>query len=243
MGSICRRSSLSLAFFLTLVLSGCDRPAPDGPDGTFAQSLMSQLQAHEFDQLRDHIDPAEQAKAQPYILQKMADLVPAEAPVSVELATFTWVNTPGDKVAHRRVFIEFQYQFEHRWILETVRWREDAAGLKTVEIFNLQPLPASLETLNRFTLAGKTPGHYLFLVMAVALPLYSLAMQAGADLEHRRHPVPPDQLPVLLGQLVPHRAAGAAESGPVLAAVPADLPLVAEIPDPDQLFGPLTRTR
>ena len=41
-----------------------------------------------------------------------------------------------------------------------------------VKAVDIQALPDSVERINRFTLAGKGPLHYLFLAWAIAVPLW-----------------------------------------------------------------------
>jgi hypothetical protein len=74
------------------------------------------------------------------------------------------------------VTVSLQYEFDTKWLLATAQWRETGSGEKIIEGMHVQPLANSHQDANGFRLAGKGLKHYAFLVLAVALAVFSVAM-------------------------------------------------------------------
>jgi hypothetical protein len=74
--------------------------------------------------------------------------------------------------------VNFTYEFPGAspgWITANVATRQ-RSGTVVVIGFSAYPLPGPLEILNRFTLAGKSPGHYLVLILAALLPVLTISV-------------------------------------------------------------------
>ena len=161
-----------IALALFIALSGCQLEAADAD---FAKSLVADLQARNLDAIEARSDPTLRDKRANLAL--IAEQLPPTMPISVEVAGWNWVQivtVRGPRV--RRMTVQLQYQFERRWLLVSARWRTEDGGQPIIEELLVQPLPASLEEINRFTLEGRGVLHYLVLALAVALPIYSLAV-------------------------------------------------------------------
>jgi hypothetical protein len=173
--------ALGLLLTLSILLSACDRDAGlnlEGPDADFGKSLVADLQSGNIEAIEARLDPAVRNAETREALKKMAGVLPSTPPTSIRVAgrnvtNIVWMTKAGET---RRVILSLQYQFDDRWLLVHAKWRSDAGGPAVVESLNLQALPASLETLNRFTFEGKGSLHYAVLALAVALPIFSLVV-------------------------------------------------------------------
>ncbi len=170
-----------LAVLLPLSAFGAEAAATarlEGPDTDFAKSLVAELQAGHYDALAQSIDPSLQTSDLRPTLEKMAALLPPEPPDSVEVGTKT--VTTFHSITHdrttRSVAIFLQYAFAGKWVVAEMRWHSVEGGPNIIDSFRLQPLPASLETIHRFTFKDKGPAHYLMLAAMVAAPAFSLAV-------------------------------------------------------------------
>jgi hypothetical protein len=82
----------------------------------------------------------------------------------------------GNNDTARRVNVSLQYEFENQWLLANATWRETASGDKMIEAMTVQPLAKSLQEINSFELKGKGIAHYAILVLAIALPIFCVAV-------------------------------------------------------------------
>jgi hypothetical protein len=64
---------------------------------------------------------------------------------------------------------------DHRWLLANVATRRTGAQVLVIG-FSASSMNDQLETVHRFTLAGKTPLHYLWLVLATGIPLLTITV-------------------------------------------------------------------
>lgn len=165
---------------LALVLIGCGPQDAseflEGPDADFGKSLFSDLQAKNLKAIEGETAPEVLASAAPLVLEQMAAQFPSTPPRSVLIAGLNVIKFSGLKDTARRVDISLQYEFDSKWLLASARWRETASGDKVIEAINVQVLPASLMVINAFELSGKSIGHYVVLALAIALPLFSIAV-------------------------------------------------------------------
>jgi hypothetical protein len=99
----------------------------------------------------------------------MAALIPPGPPSSITLvgAYKNWVN--GDTSQN----LTFEYEFSGKWFLINVATKKTPTSLAIVGM-HINPLAASLDEINRFTLSGKSPLQYLTLSLAAACALFTL---------------------------------------------------------------------
>jgi hypothetical protein len=162
---------------LLLVLAGCTDEAAFDTEVELGKHLVADLQAGRFEAIDAQLDRAAVGDGARATLAKMARLLPAGAPTSVEVAgvNVVSVNRP-DKATAQRVALSLQYQFGDKWFLFNARWRRPDTGALLIESLYVRPLRASLQETNRFTLDGKSAIHHTVLAAAIALPLFTLAV-------------------------------------------------------------------
>ena len=169
--------ALVFIFALLLSLTGCVDEETFNTDIELGKSLVEALQAKRLDSIDAQLDRAAVGSRSRAALAKMAALLPADAPTSIEVVGVHTVSWAGKGV--RRVALSLQYQFGDKWFLVSAQWRRpDAGGPPIVESLHVAPLRASLQEINRFALEAKSPIHYTVLGLAVALPLFTLAVLA-----------------------------------------------------------------
>jgi len=99
----------------------------------------------------------------------MAAIFPTENPLSVKVV--------GAHVFHGQEYsttdISLEYQFPNKWLLVSVLTRRKN-DISTVVGFHVNPMSDSLESLNRFTLVGKSAPEYLILTLAACSFVFSL---------------------------------------------------------------------
>ena len=165
-----------LAALITLMLfTGCSPDVALNTYPEFGKSLVADLQARNFEAVEAKLDLALKRTTTRAKLLEMAQVLPATAPTSVRVAQLhvmsTWQLAGSEP---RRVWLALQYQFTDKWVLATFVWRENERGFQAIDGFQITPLPASLETINRFTLVDKGLTHHVVLGLAVALPLFTV---------------------------------------------------------------------
>ena len=82
----------------------------------------------------------------------------------------------------------YEYQYPDRWLLISVATQKKD-GMFTLVGFSAYQLKGSLEHMNRFTVAGKSPLQYLVLAAAVLIPLfcvYALVLCAVTPMPRRK---------------------------------------------------------
>ena len=145
-------------------------------DQATAKSYIDQLRARKFDEIEKALDPGIRTGNIRDTLTKMAELIPSQEPISIKLVGAHKFQGPNTTT----VSTTFEYSFGDKWLLTNVAVR-DRNGSKTIVGFNVNPMTQSLESQNRFSLAGKSVLHYTILVAAMAaalLTLYSLLVCA-----------------------------------------------------------------
>jgi len=101
-------------------------------------------------------------------ITKMASIFPTEDPQSIKVVgahTFRGQD-------YSTTDIPPEYQFPSKWLLVSVATRKEG-DLSTVIGFHVNPMPDSLENLNKFSLLGKGASRYLILTCAVCSLLFS----------------------------------------------------------------------
>lgn len=74
----------------------------------------------------------------------------------------------------RTTNLTFQFHRDGRWMLANVAFLDSAETRRVVGL-NANPIPASLQSINKFSMRGRTPLHYLVASWAVVAALLSLA--------------------------------------------------------------------
>ena len=162
----------SAAFCVFLV--GCDQAAlmkkfTPPEDESVARRYVELLRQGKFDQIERNLDPSVADTKFRDTFSKMAAFFPAGTPESVKV-----VGAYSSKMqVSPSADITLEYQFPGKWLLvEVVTLKK--GGASTVTGFRVTPIPDSLENLNKFTIAGKSPLQYFTLACAAASFLFTL---------------------------------------------------------------------
>lgn len=159
-----------------LMLAGCDGQAlfegfiPQ-QDAAFAKNHLALLQERNFDAVEAEIDPSiknEQLRAN---LEHVASFFPSENPLDIDTVGVQTVSS-SDRT---QVSLTFQYVYPNKWLLANVVLRKSAEATVVAGI-HVRPLSDSLQNINRFTLEGKGAVHYAIFLLAIAVPLFIVAV-------------------------------------------------------------------
>ena len=158
-----------------------DRMAPQ-QEVSEAQNYISLLRQQKFDQIEANLDPSITDGRRN--LEAMASLFPPGDPVSIKTVGFNVFRNTG----YSKSSVTLEYQFPHQWLLAdfTTVQRE---GVTRITGFHASQLADSLENLNRFTLARKSPLQYTVLLLAVldlAFTLYVFVLCIRTKIAKRK---------------------------------------------------------
>jgi hypothetical protein len=174
---IIRRCVVVLA--VVLGVCACDRHAlvdkfAPHPATEIGQSVIDSWRTGKLDELRPMLS-GEMGK--PDVLARLRDIaaqLPSGTPISVKLvgASIDERFTTG-KTNVSRYGLAYEYQFESNWLVGSVVLmktgdRTEVAGM------HAQVLSRSLEQINAFSLDGRGPLQWLFLLGMIAMPLVCL---------------------------------------------------------------------
>src|SRR5262245_14877562 len=154
-------------------------------DQALATTYIDHLRARRFDEIEQATDPRLRAQLRA-ALGQMADALPEGAPTSIKLVGANKLTNDQGLTTN----LTFEYGFGEQWFLINVAWLSKDDTFAIVG-FNVYDTEGSLEELSKFELAGKSPTHYLVLVLAVALPIfciYTLIVCARTRLTGRKWP-------------------------------------------------------
>lgn len=167
-----------LIVLLLLALTGWSADeAPFKAEVDFGKKLVADLQARRLDAIEAQFDRTKVGDGAGATLATMAMVLPADTPTAIDVAGLNLKTTmwTGKGKIHE-VTLSLQYQFGSRWFRVDARWRQPEGGARLIEGFHITPLPASLQQINGFTLASKSLEHYAVLALAIALPVFTLAV-------------------------------------------------------------------
>jgi hypothetical protein len=99
----------------------------------------------------------------------MAEMFPAEEPKSVKVVDIKFLRNEGSSTHS----LTLEYEFSDTWLLVNIAIKR-LNGPSTIAAFNVTPISDSLESVNRFSLAGKSGLQYLMLGLALAAPIFCL---------------------------------------------------------------------
>jgi hypothetical protein len=138
-------------------------------DEAAAKHYIELLRQNKFEQIENDLDPSIRPPDIRDTLAKMAGMIPAQTPKSLKIVGSHIMHTPHSRTAN----ITFEYQFPGKWLLINVATQKKN-GVLTIVGFNVNPMPDSLEHINRFTLTGKGVIHYVALLLIIFAPLLTL---------------------------------------------------------------------
>jgi hypothetical protein len=174
--------ALGLGWVLTLtLLAACTQDAviqkfTSPEEQATAKQYIEQLQNRDFSAIEHIVASGIAGPTLESTLTKMADLLPAGPPTSIQLVGAHRMSSLSD--GSTTVDLTFEYRFGDRFVLADIATETTDGNLEITD-FHIQPEAESLATRNRFTLAGKTPLQYLVLVYAVLVALFTLGVLAA----------------------------------------------------------------
>ena len=169
------RAGLLLA---AVLLGGCDdaamvnRFAPV-EDVATAKKYIGLLRDGGFEQIEKDMDPALMTSETRQKLGHMAALIAPQRPTSVKVVGAQVSRVSRPERSYTDTSITLEYQFPGKWLIANVVTRKADRDLTIIGL-HVKPIDDSLENINRFTLAGKSPLQYGVLGLAVAIPVFIL---------------------------------------------------------------------
>jgi len=169
-----RTALLALLTLCALALAACDpqqmmRAFVPEKEAALGKSYVEDIRLRNFAPVKAVIDQQYQDSSLDAKLEQMARGFPAGEPKSVKIVGSNTVTFNGQTTYN----FTFEYEFPSRWVLGHVYFKK-AGNAVTIERMDVIPLRDSVEHQNAFTLAGKTPLHFLFLALAVLLPIFTI---------------------------------------------------------------------
>jgi hypothetical protein len=167
----CFKYLAAIAFCVFLV--GCNQAAlmkkwtPPETE-SIARSYVELLRQGQFDRIERDLDASIKDSNVRDTFAKMAAIFPDGNPESVKVVGAHIFRGPE----YSTTDITLEYQFPNKWLLVSVATRRKGE-VSSVIGFHVNPMPDSLENLNKFTLVGKSAAQYLILTAAVCSLLFS----------------------------------------------------------------------
>lgn len=140
-------------------------------DETFARERIDQLRQRRFEPIERELDPSI-SDSDPNLqdtLNKMAGMFPTEEPKSIKVVDVKFVSEQNSST-HT---LTLEYEFSQIWLLVNISIKR-IDGIATIGAFNVTPMAESLESVNGFSLVGKSGLQYVILVLAIAGPIFCL---------------------------------------------------------------------
>ena len=153
-------------------------------DEMVAAQYMDLLRDHRHAQIEKDVDPSLRKANLHDVPVAMAAVIPAQPPLSMKIVGANVFKSPSVCKTN----YTFEYQYPDRWLLISVATQKKD-GMFTLVGFSAYQLKGSLEHMNRFTVAGKSPLQYLVLAAAVLIPLfcvYALVLCAVTPMPRRK---------------------------------------------------------
>ncbi len=168
------RALLALLALSAFALAACDPQQMMSPfvpekEAALGKSYVEDIRLRNFAPVKAVVDPQIRDSALDATLEQLAGIFPPGEPKSVKVVGSNTMTFNGQTTYN----FSFEYEYPSRWVLGHVYFKK-AGNAVTLERMDVTPLRDSVEHQNAFTLAGKTPLHFLFLALAVLLPIFTI---------------------------------------------------------------------
>jgi hypothetical protein len=178
---LCPKARVARALALgvpPLILAACSPDAliqkfASPEEQATAKHYIEQLQNREFGEIEQVVTPAHRGPALESTLTKMAELLPAGPPASIQLVGAHRMSSLSDGSTH--VDLTFEYRFGDRFVLAELATKT-TKDKREITDFHIQPETEPLATRNKFTLADKTAVQYIVLGYAVVAALFTIGV-------------------------------------------------------------------
>jgi hypothetical protein len=134
----------------------------------FSRKYLSLFQSRNFEEISKRLNPQLKSEKLQSQLEQVAQFFPPDPPQNIELVGSHTFKS-GDKW---QANITFQYEFPSSWLIANINLERIGDGELIVNGVNVNPIHDSLENINKFTFKGKSPIHFIFLVLVGFLPLF-----------------------------------------------------------------------
>lgn len=141
-------------------------------DDEFARQFIESVRHAQYVDATRMLDVTIAAKAGTNGLAQLHSILDHGDPISVELigANTTFFKPWNGAAATRNSNLTYQLHFKDAWVMAAFAVKTSGSD-RHLSGVNIQPLPTSLDYMNRFTIENKTPVHLLFLLACAGVPL------------------------------------------------------------------------
>lgn len=155
---------------LCLSLGACDHdavfnrfiPHPEAEEG---KAIMALLAARDFSAVEQRVEPLLREPALRSKLQDVANQFPSGQPRSISTIGAHVLKSATDETYN----LTYEYEFPSAWVVANVVLQRKAGELLVAGL-QAQSLSQSQRAMNAFTFNAKGPIHYIFLILACAVP-------------------------------------------------------------------------
>lgn len=156
---------------LAALFIACSSPPvdPSAPEALESRRTLDRLAIGDVEYVASHLSADLRRPDALAKVQQMAAQFPRGTARGVNLIAFDQQRLSNAEGVRRTTQVSFESEYEGgNHLLTQFLWR----GSDRLELVGMQvqPLPDSLQHLNRFTLRGKGAGHYIFLTGMLAVP-------------------------------------------------------------------------
>lgn len=144
-------------------------------DDAFARRFIDLLRVSRYGEAESLLDTATRNQLKAGDLDRLHGIVDHGEPIAFETIgwNFVFFKPWNSSKTTRTVNLTYQLQFPDAWVLAEVVLISAGEGTRVSGV-HFQPLPDSLEILNRFTFNGKGALHYVFFAACILIPLFML---------------------------------------------------------------------
>jgi hypothetical protein len=178
-----------LAFLLLIPLAACQWQSITAQQDAELRGVFEQVRRGDLNGVEAAFDPQYRTPTLHAGLPDMRSMIPTGQPQVQRL------NSALEKDAQGRLNYGASYEYDYPGsaLLTQIEMRQDAAGRKTITAFRVVRAQPHLVDHYRFGLVGKTPQHYLFLVLMLIAPLLGIwgivAVWRAPDLPRKWKPL------------------------------------------------------
>jgi len=145
------------------------------PSIEFVKSAVADLQSKNISAVEGKLDRSYVNEQSRSGFAKISSELPSSPPDSVRLASWWSTHALNDTKTVWHSMLSLEYGFDGKWFLVNARVRTKEGEPPILEWFNFQPLPESLENINRLSLQGMRGVHFVFLAVSIAIATCSAA--------------------------------------------------------------------
>ena len=134
----------------------------------FAKNYFALFQSEDYEAIEKSLDVSLKNADLRGRLEQITTIFPKESPQNIDIVgsrTFTM----GEKW---QANLTFQYEFSQDWVIAAIVLERVGGGALIVKGVNVYPIEDSLQNINKFSLNDKPVIHYIFLALAVFIPLF-----------------------------------------------------------------------